>query len=100
MTGHFGKRGYHGPDSDAGGDWRDVAACRDKDPETWFPIGNSGPALIQAEQAKAICRRCPSVDACLIWALDSGQEFGVWGGMSEQERQALKRREAGRRVAR
>jgi WhiB family redox-sensing transcriptional regulator len=73
-------------------DWRHRAACRDEDPELFFPIGNSGPALLQIEQAKAVCRRCPVASECLTWALDTGQDSGVWGGLSEDERRALKRR--------
>jgi len=64
-------------------DWRHDAACRDEDPELFFPIGNTGPALIQIDEAKAVCRRCPVVDECLLWALESGQDAGVWGGLSE-----------------
>jgi WhiB family transcriptional regulator, redox-sensing transcriptional regulator len=73
-------------------DWRSQAACRQVDPELFFPIGNSGPALLQIEEAKQVCRRCPVVQECLHWAIDSGQDAGVWGGMSEDERRALKRR--------
>jgi len=51
-------------------------------------------ALLQIEDAKAVCRRCDVVDQCLQWALESGQDAGVWGGMSEDERRALKRRAA------
>jgi WhiB family redox-sensing transcriptional regulator len=75
-------------------DWRHRAACRDEDPELFFPIGNTGPALVQIEEAKQVCRRCPVTDACLSWALASGQDAGVWGAMSEDERRALKRRNA------
>ena len=70
-------------------DWRHRAICRDEDPELFFPIGNTGPALLQIEQAKAVCRRCPVVSQCLAWALESGQDAGVWGGMSEDERRIL-----------
>ena len=73
-------------------DWRHVAACREVDPELFFPIGNSGPALLQIEEAKQVCRRCAVVEECLRWAIDSGQDAGVWGGLSEDERRALKRR--------
>src|SRR4051812_42398365 len=73
-------------------DWRHRAACRDEDPELFFPIGTTGPALRQVEEAKAVCHRCLVVDDCLSWALDSGQDSGVWGGLAEEERFALKRR--------
>ena len=72
--------------------WRTHAACRREDPDLFFPIGTTGPALVQTEQAKTVCRRCPVVTECLTWALESGQDAGVWGGMSEDERRALKRR--------
>jgi len=67
-------------------------------PELFFPIGNTGPALLQIEEAKAVCRRCPVMDQCLQWALESGQDSGVWGGLSEDERRAMKRRAARNRA--
>ncbi len=73
-------------------DWRHQAICRDEDPELFFPVGTTGPALLQVAEAKAVCRRCPVASSCLQWALESGQDAGVWGGMSEDERRALKRR--------
>ncbi|MGB8021986.1 MAG: WhiB family transcriptional regulator [Candidatus Nanopelagicales bacterium] len=75
-------------------DWRHKAACRDEDPELFFPIGNTGPALMQIEEARAVCHRCDVMDACGKWAIDFNQDSGVWGGMSEDERRALKRRKA------
>ncbi len=75
-------------------DWRHHAACREVDPEGFFPIGNTGPALLQIEEAKQVCRRCPVMESCLQWAVESGQDAGVWGGMSEDERRAYKRRAA------
>jgi WhiB family redox-sensing transcriptional regulator len=79
--------------------WRNRAACLDEDPELFFPIGNTGPALLQIEEAKAVCRRCEVVETCLKWAIESGQDAGVWGGLSEDERRALKRRNARARRA-
>ncbi|MFI1312789.1 WhiB family transcriptional regulator [Streptomyces albidoflavus] len=79
-------------------DWRHRAACRNEDPELFFPIGTTGPALLQVEEAKDVCRRCPVSDACLTWALDTNQHDGVWGGCSEDERRSRKRREARRRA--
>lgn len=74
--------------------WHHGAACRRADPELFFAIGNTGPALLQIEDAKTFCRQCPVVDACLQWALETNTEHGVYGGMSEDERRALKRRVA------
>ena len=51
--------------------WRNDAVCLDKDPELFFPIGNTGPALLQVEEAKVICRRCEVVQTCLRWAMES-----------------------------
>ncbi|MDD7384118.1 MAG: WhiB family transcriptional regulator [Actinomycetaceae bacterium] len=75
-------------------DWRSRAACLTEDPELFFPIGNSGSALTQIEEAKRVCARCQVSSACLEWAMDNGQDSGVWGGMSEDERRSLKRRRA------
>lgn len=72
-------------------DWRDAAACRDQDPDLFFPKGDSGPWLMVIEEAKAVCRRCPVLDACGQWALDNREEFGIFGALTEQERAALRR---------
>ena len=79
-------------------DWRHEAACLDEDPELFFPIGNTGPALLQIEEAKKVCQRCTVREECLAWALEAGPDHGVWGGMSEDERRAFKRRKARSRV--
>ena len=73
-------------------DWRHRASRAREQPELFFPVGTSGPALAQTADAKAVCRRCPVLTECLGWALESGQDFGVWGGTSEDERRALRRR--------
>lgn len=85
-------------------DWRYRAACVGEAPELFFPIGGGGPGETQLADAKAVCRRCPVREQCLAWALASGQDFGVWGAMSEDERRALARstarsRRTGRRPA-
>jgi WhiB family transcriptional regulator, redox-sensing transcriptional regulator len=74
--------------------WRTNALCflEKHPPELFFPISASGPALDQIEQAKAICRRCAVAQDCLEWALKTGQDAGVWGGLSEDERRVLRRR--------
>lgn len=67
-------------------------ACRDEDPELFFPASVSGPALEQTGEAKAVCARCPVADKCLTWALETGQDAGVWGGTTPRERRALRQR--------
>jgi WhiB family redox-sensing transcriptional regulator len=79
-------------------DWRNRAACLDQDPELFFPVGNTGPALDQIEHGKSVCRRCEVVETCLKWAIESHQDEGVWGGLSADERRALKRRTARARL--
>jgi WhiB family redox-sensing transcriptional regulator len=79
--------------------WRNRSACLHENPELFFPIGNTYPALLQIEEAKVVCRRCEVLETCLKWASESGQDSGVWGGLSADERHALKRRNARARRA-
>ncbi len=69
--------------------WRQRAACRGVDPELFFPVGTTGPVVEwQTAAAKAVCAGCPVIDACRGWALATREPFGIWGGLSEQERRA------------
>ena len=70
--------------------WRETAACRDTDPELFFPVGTAGPALRQIEEAKRICRVCQVRIQCLAWALDNGVTDGVWGGTTPDERRVIR----------
>lgn len=69
------------------GEWPERARCRGEDSEKWFAADSS--------EAKEVCRSCPVAADCLGWALANGQDYGVWGGMDEDERRKLKK--AGRR---
>ncbi len=81
-------------------DWRNEAACRNEDPELFFPIGSTGPAVEQADQAKQVCMTCTVREDCLEYALASNQDAGIWGGLTEDERRTLKRaRQRRRRMA-
>lgn len=72
--------------------WRSFAACKSEDPELFFPIGDTIGARMQADEAKAVCRRCPAIDWCRQWAFATRQDAGVWGGLSEQDRAGIHRR--------
>ncbi|MEV0173126.1 WhiB family transcriptional regulator [Streptomyces sp. NPDC050803] len=81
--------------------WRDRARCRGADPELFFPLSGTGPSRRQIEEAKAVCHRCPVRGRCLAWALEAGEESGVWGGTDEDERRRMRRQERrGRGAAR
>ena len=69
--------------------WGTNAACRNKDPELFFPVGQSKQAKKQAETAKDICMSCPARVPCLEWALGTGQQIGVLGGLTQEERWSL-----------
>ena len=73
-------------------DWRDQALCRDTDPDLFFPVGTTGPALEQIAAAREVCQQCEAQAPCLEFALATNQESGVWGGTSEEERRALRKR--------
>lgn len=73
-------------------DFRDRAACRDVDPELFFPVGTGDVARAQTAAAKRVCRRCTVQVTCLDWALGAGQDEGVWGALDPAERRELRRR--------
>jgi WhiB family transcriptional regulator, redox-sensing transcriptional regulator len=79
--------------------WAAQGACRHADPELFFPVSSAGPAASQVARAKLICTHCPVRPECLEFALDSGQDFGVWGGASEGERRTMRRRRMRQRRA-
>ena len=72
-------------------EWRLTAVCRGtKDPELFFPKGNRTVGQKrQTREALAMCGRCPVRTMCLRWAVVTGQDTGVWGGMTEDERRHL-----------
>jgi WhiB family redox-sensing transcriptional regulator len=62
-------------------DWRHHAECQYEEPELFFPLS---PAKVA--EAKAVCAGCPVRPACLAYAFATGQDAGIWGGMTEDER--------------
>lgn len=72
-------------------EWQYEGACREADPELFFhPEGERGSARRRrAEAAKAYCARCPVLETCRERSLDAREPFGVWGGLSEDERHQM-----------
>jgi WhiB family redox-sensing transcriptional regulator len=66
--------------------WHNDARCREHDPDLFFSAGSRS-----ERRAKAICERCPVREQCLSFAIESGTDFGVWGGTSSRERRVLRR---------
>jgi WhiB family redox-sensing transcriptional regulator len=64
--------------------WQTEASCRGVDAELFFPATDE-----EAGAARSICETCPVRMACLAFALDRNERFGVWGGMTEKERSRL-----------
>jgi WhiB family redox-sensing transcriptional regulator len=65
--------------------WQAEAACRGMDQRPFFiERGERG------STAKAVCRVCPVRSECLEYALVAGEKFGVWGGLTEQERKRVR----------
>lgn len=82
----------HGLTTPRKADWRDAGLCRQEDPELFFPKGYEGPWQLIIDDAKAVCRRCPSQDNCLNFALDENIGYGIFGGLTDKERANLRRR--------
>ncbi len=68
-------------------DWMAYANCLEVDTQVFFP-GKTG----STKEAKAICADCAVREECLEYALAFGDTHGIWGGTSERERRAIKRR--------
>lgn len=74
--------------------WRDNTACTQDTADLFFASDQTATGKHNTDTAKAICHRCPSQTACLTWALDTGQEFGIYGGLTDSERRTLQRQAA------
>ena len=65
-------------------EWAERALCAETDPEAFFPEGGDN-----GKAAKRVCRRCEVRAECLAYALEHGEEFGVWGGKDARQRRHL-----------
>lgn len=83
-------------------DWQRLGSCRGMDVESFFhPDGERGLRRRERDdRAKQVCAGCPVMEPCRAWARQVQEPFGVWGGESEDERQAVIRadRRSGRAI--
>jgi Transcription factor WhiB len=70
---------------------RRAPACKGGDPELFFGFDGESASSRQAREAvaKEVCGACPAKARCLAFALEQGEWFGVWGGLTGDERRAL-----------
>ncbi len=71
--------------------WRVDAACKYLPTELFFPIGHGPRAQAQTGVAKAVCNACSVRPQCLDYAMAANAQYGVFGGMSEEERREVRR---------
>ena len=69
--------------------WQERANCLGVDPDLFFPERGAS-----TREAKSVCRGCEVRGECLEYALDHGEKFGIWGGLSERERRRVRRQRA------
>ncbi len=72
-------------------EWRAFGSCRTLATDLFFPIGQTGEAEVKIARAKKVCVTCPVRQECLEFAVTTNQEYGVWGGQSEEERRIIRR---------
>ena len=72
-------------------EWQYQGACRDLPTEMFFhPDGERGPRRANRDAAaKAVCATCPVIEACRQHALSVQEPYGIWGGLSEDDRLAI-----------
>jgi len=66
--------------------WKDEALCANSDPDAFFPEKGGSP-----KEAKKVCAKCDVQAQCLEYALATGERFGIWGGLTAEERRKLRR---------
>jgi WhiB family transcriptional regulator, redox-sensing transcriptional regulator len=70
----------------AAASWMPLGACQKEDPGLFFPAGRVRADRTQIDAAKAVCSRCPVRAECLSYARGTGQQDGIWGGTTSEER--------------
>ena len=67
-------------------------ACRESDPDVWFPDNQQHHMSMEFRIAKKLCGQCPVKNLCLEFALVNEEDHGLWGGLTPAERKRLRRK--------
>lgn len=82
------------PDLRTGEAWRQLAACQDMDIAIFYPENASGPGkktyTLYPPEARDACRSCPVRKACLDFAVNNSEKYGMWGGKTPTERRRMR----------
>jgi WhiB family redox-sensing transcriptional regulator len=89
------------PATPANWQWQSRAACRGLGDDLFFASNNERAASRRRREraAKVVCATCPVIHPCLAWALSADEPYGVWGGLSADERSKLRAHSANRRAS-
>ncbi len=72
--------------------WMESAECRSEEPEKFY-FDSEGFLRKLAEQ---YCKKCPVINECLEYALNTEEMYGLWGGTTpRQRREMLKQKQLG-----
>ncbi len=75
-------------------EWIDRGSCVGVETELFFPERGAS-----TKESKGVCQGCAVRNQCLELALDKGEKFGIWGGLSERERRRIRRQRVLARAA-
>lgn len=72
-------------------EWQEEAACRDADPDLFYyrDMERGEHRRKRELAAKKICKSCPVLNTCAAFALDNVEVYGIWGGLTEKDRQRV-----------
>jgi WhiB family redox-sensing transcriptional regulator len=83
-------RTRNAPDIDDSSPWEAYALCRDYNGDDWFPVGTGALTDLKYEEVRKVCNRCPVSEQCLQESLERGDEWGMFGGLTPNERKAMR----------
>jgi len=71
--------------------WASAAACHGEPTDIWYPT-RRGPVAVDWTRPRSICQSCPVLTDCRSYAVAHEPDWGMWGGLTPDERRSLRRR--------